>query len=786
MNKIVKISLITISTIIALIIASLIALMQLINPNDYKEHIQKLAFDKANINLNINGDINWSFYPYLGFNINDTDLTDATTSYKDKPLAKFNNIGIALELLPLFKKQLNISNVYIDGLNVNIIFDKQGKSNFDGILQVTNNKNNDQNNNKDNISANINNNNEITNNDNKQDNKNDINFLVKVIKITNTNLNYINEQNKQTIKVNDFNLITDAITFDKPVKLKLDGKLKFNNELNALFESNLNITFNNEFNKIVLDVNNLIANVTSNLINNKTAKISLQTKVNFNQENNNINLKVSNFKFKLNDLITNINVDIKNATDVIPIINGSLNIEQFNAKKLLLSLGQELPLMANSDSLNKVIFSLKFGNLLDKNSKLTNDLEFSNIKLILDQTDITGNINLEAFNVKNPGLKNINLNIDQINLDNYLPPPNKQTDNNAANTNNNNQPFKWSDELLFDANLLFGNEILFSNKHGLNNQIKIGKLTINKVPINNILVDLKLNKNALNINKIYGDIYNGNFNINVNLANKTKKNNYQLTSNLNIKNLPIANFVETFIEKVDKSPITGNLNLTAKLTTQGLSEQQIINNLNGTANLTINDATINKVNLDLYACEAISLVNRKQLDKSELKQNSHTVFKQLGGNFIIKNGVVNNSNLTSNIAGFNLNGRGLINLNNLTLDYVAGLIIEGKDDVAGGACEISKRYVGIEWPVKCSGELMDIGSACKIDVHALGKVIEKLAKDELNKKLKDKLGDKNLKEAVKDKLEEKLEEKLHDKIDVDEVKDKAKDKLKGKLKKLVK
>jgi len=779
MNKIIKISVIIISTIIALIVASLIALIQLINPNDYKEHIQKLANDKANINLNINGDINWSFYPYLGFNINDTDITDATTNYQDKPLAKFNKIGINLELLPLFSKQLNISNIYIDSLNVNIIFDNNGKSNFAGILQKVNNKNNQ--------TEDISDNKEIVDNSNNID-KSNINFLVNIIKITDTNLNYINEQNNQKITLTNFNLITDQITFDKPIKLNVDGKLKFNQELDSLFEGNLNITFNNDFDEIKLDINQLIANITSNLINNKTAKISLQTNINYSNKDSNANIKVNNFKFKFNDLMLNADLDIKNLNDIIPIITGNLNIDKFNANKLLVNLGLELPKMADSNSLNTLSFSTKFGNLLDKNNNVTNDILFSNIKLVLDNTNITGYINFETFNIKNPGLKVINLNIDQINLDDYLPPETKQTTNNSKqNPENNNQEFKWSNELLFDPNLLFNNEILFSNNHGLTTDIKIGKLIIKKVPINNLLVNLKLNNKQLSVNKLTGNIYSGNFNINTYLDNKKNKTNYKIISNLNINNIPIANFVENFVEKVDKSPITGNLNLIAKLNTQGLSEKQIINNLNGDAHLTINDAIINKVNLDLYTCEAISLINRKQLDKSELKQQKQTIFKQLGGNFNIKNGVVNNSNLTSKVAGFNLNGRGVINLNNLNLDYIVGLIIEGNSDLENSACEINKRYVGIEFPIKCKGSLLEIDSACKFDTSALGKIIEKLAKDEINKKLKEKLGDKDLKEAVK----ENLEEKLHDKIDldknkIDEAKDKAKNKLKGKLKGLIK
>ena len=39
------------------------ALTHLFDPNDYKDEIQQLARDKANLELQLKGDIGWSLFP---------------------------------------------------------------------------------------------------------------------------------------------------------------------------------------------------------------------------------------------------------------------------------------------------------------------------------------------------------------------------------------------------------------------------------------------------------------------------------------------------------------------------------------------------------------------------------------------------------------------------------------------------------------------------------------------------------------------------------------------------
>ena len=80
---------------ILLILAALgFALTHLFDPNDYKDEIQQLARDKANLELSIRGDIGWSLFPWLGL-----ELTDATLASADTPDKRFKELAKAEQIL---------------------------------------------------------------------------------------------------------------------------------------------------------------------------------------------------------------------------------------------------------------------------------------------------------------------------------------------------------------------------------------------------------------------------------------------------------------------------------------------------------------------------------------------------------------------------------------------------------------------------------------------------------------------------------------------------------------
>ncbi|RTZ59230.1 MAG: hypothetical protein DSZ33_04770, partial [Gammaproteobacteria bacterium] len=132
MNKLLK-TLVTLVIVIGLLfVAAVIILPKVIDPNNYKGKITALVQEKTGMELVIDGDIDLSFYPWLGLKTGQLILSDP--GHPDSPaLMQVDKAVVRIKLLPLLKKQVEADTVVLDGLKVNLITFKDGKTNWDKL-----------------------------------------------------------------------------------------------------------------------------------------------------------------------------------------------------------------------------------------------------------------------------------------------------------------------------------------------------------------------------------------------------------------------------------------------------------------------------------------------------------------------------------------------------------------------------------------------------------------------------------------------------------------------------
>src|SRR5690606_1172068 len=107
------------------------ALTHFFDPNDYKDQIRALAREKANLELNLKGDIGWSLFPWLGLELHDTTIASGDTP--DQPIADLQMIGLSVRVLPLLRREVQMSDIRVEGLSLHLIRDKQGRGNWEGL-----------------------------------------------------------------------------------------------------------------------------------------------------------------------------------------------------------------------------------------------------------------------------------------------------------------------------------------------------------------------------------------------------------------------------------------------------------------------------------------------------------------------------------------------------------------------------------------------------------------------------------------------------------------------------
>ena len=131
MNRYLRYALIVFAVVVTLLAGLVIYIAAIFDPNAYKPQIIQLVKEKKQRALKLDGDIKLTFFPSIGATVGNVTLSEYNS---DKEFAAVENIFVSLALMPLLKKQLAINEVAISGLKANLIRFKDGRTNIDDLI----------------------------------------------------------------------------------------------------------------------------------------------------------------------------------------------------------------------------------------------------------------------------------------------------------------------------------------------------------------------------------------------------------------------------------------------------------------------------------------------------------------------------------------------------------------------------------------------------------------------------------------------------------------------------
>ncbi|MBC3347600.1 AsmA family protein [Pseudomonas sp. SWRI196] len=726
--------------LLLVIVALGFALTHLFDPNDYKEEIRQIARDKAHIELTLNGDIGWSLFPWLGLELHEASV--ATLANPTQPFADLQMLGLSVRVIPLLRREVQMSDVRVEGLNLRLNRDKNGHGNWEDIGKAPASKTTanapapaEQPAPGDSTPA----------QKPAQPTRLDIDSLT----VNNARVEYTDEQAGRQFTAESIQLSTGPIHDSTNIPVTLTAFLASNQPaVRVRTEVTGELRFERALQRYKFEDLKLSGEATGDPLQGKTVTFAAHGQLLLDKAANvaewtGIKLSINQLRalgeLKVNDL------------DKTPQLSGGMSIAQFDLAKFVDGVGQQLPAMAEG-SLSKV-------ELVTRIAATPTSAEFNSINLKIDDSTFSGRIAVEDFAKQSLRAQ---LKADTFNVDRYLPPKSAEADSSKAareaevsNTEANamagagstplpSAPTQgaWSNDRLFPVERL--------GKLDLDADLTFGQLTLDKLPIQNAALKATGQGGLLTLENLRGDLYNGNFEVKGTLD--VRQPMPQLNLQTRINRVP----AEKIIESQGKNPpVKGLVTLNSAVTASGNSQKALIDSLNGTAGFVINDGVLLNANLEQQLCRGIATLNRKTL--SGEPRGKDTPFEQLNGNLTFRSGVASNPDLKVRIPGMTVNGNGDIDLRVLGMDYRVGIIIEGdKSDMPDPACQVNERYVDVEWPLRCRGPLELGAKACRLDNEGLGKVAAKLAGDrlgdKLNEKIDEKLGDKvspELKDALK-------------------------------------
>ena len=131
--KIIKTLLLVAGAIVALIVLVIAIVAASFDPNKHKPEIAAAVKDKTGRTLAIEGNLGLTFFPSIGVAVGKTSLSEPDGR---GIFARFDDARVSLAILPLFSRQVVINRVTLSGLAADLVKRKDGKTNFDDLLNT--------------------------------------------------------------------------------------------------------------------------------------------------------------------------------------------------------------------------------------------------------------------------------------------------------------------------------------------------------------------------------------------------------------------------------------------------------------------------------------------------------------------------------------------------------------------------------------------------------------------------------------------------------------------------
>ncbi len=763
--KLLKWLLISLVTLVLVIGIGVVALVYLVDWNDFKETIQNQTKKHTGRDLTITGDLSPSVFPWAGISIGEISLANAE-GFGDLPFAQVGSADVKVELLPLLRKEVNIRTVELKGLNVDLQRAADGSTNWDDLVQS----------------------NTATTTTTTEDSTTEVEveggsaaiaaLAVGGIEISDANVSWLDAQAGLDAKLSTFNLNTGAIELGKPFSLNTDFKVASNS-----MDLAADIAGTGE---VAIDLENQVYTVKGFTLDTDAtgasfpggalvAKLAADIVANMQEQK----VDVSGLSLGALGLQLNGSVNVTEL-DQEPKISAALKSDSFDPKELMTKLGIEAPQTADPAVLSAASLSMSLA--ASPSSAALNDLTIT-----LDDTTFNGQASVPSLAGAIPPLR-FDFTVDAIDLDRYLPPASDAPEGEASNDTATASTSTGDEPLGIPSDLI--------RQLDVDGVFKVNKVKVSNLTTESIVVPVKANGGVVSLSGLQAALYQGKIDSTVSLDASQATPSFAV--DMSLDGIEADPLLADLLQK--NSPLSGKGGFAANITTSGDSVNAIKAALNGQFNTAFTDGSVNGINLGYQIRRAQAAITGKQLTEDEKEVKTDFSALTVSGQFV--NGVMQSDDLDMRSPLLRVGGAGLVDLPQENIDYTLTTLITGSAQGQGGKDLEALKGVKLSVPI--------VATFAALAADPAG-VILKGMRDNLSNNLKDQAAARAKAEADKLKAEAKkkldaekakaqaaldakkaeaearlAEEKAAAEAKAAEAVDEAKDKLKGKLKGLLK
>jgi AsmA protein len=680
--------------LILLVVAAVIVLPMVVDPNDYKPQIIETAEQRLGRDLAIEQDLSLSVFPWLGIETGGVRVGNAA-GFADQPFAEIDRLAVRVKLMPLLSRQVEVDTLELKGLRLNLEKNAQGETNWDDLVarQPADEAPAEQ-------------------PAPSAEPATPVSLSVQGIQIEDARITWDDRQAGQKYALDGVRVVTGTVSPGATVPVEAGVTFTSNRPAMTL-EADLDASVSSDADLTVFRVADLVLKLDAQGegLPQGGAKLTLNTDLTVDTKTDTLTLEQLEVSGPAMAASGGVKVS---GLQTDPSAQGSLSIAETNPKTLASMFAVPIE-TTDPAALTRASGEVSF-------SYAEGALKLDPLQFRLDDSKLSG-----YLHVVNPALPAVRtkLALDQIDLDRYMPPaaegegaPAQAQETGAAS----DDPFAALRTLDFVG------------------EFTIGQLKVANARMSNVNAKVVSQKGVLKVDPMAASLYQGKFNGSVvlNASAKTPK----IAAKQSLTGIQIGPLLK---DLAGEDRLIGSGEFKADLTVVGLSEQEIRRSLTGTSSFAFRDGAFKGVNIAQIIREASSRLGLGG-DRLDTGTPGQTDFTELSASLTMTDGVVKNQDLHAKSPLLRVEGRGEVDLPANTVDYL--VVTELVGSLAGQGGKGRDELAGVPIPVRIRGPLSspsyqpDLEAALSAKAKAQLEEKKEEVQEKVEKKIQDEIGDK--------------------------------------------
>jgi AsmA protein len=642
--------------ILVLVVLGLAALVVFVDPNEYRPLIARKVQEATGRTMEIPGELSWSFYPRIGVQTGKLVLGNAP-GFEDKPFAVMEKAKVYVALLPLFKGRIQVATVVLQGLELNLARNAQGRTNWDDLAAGGSRE-------------------QSARKQGKSSESGEAKALpalaVEGVKIEDADITWQDMAADQKIQLTGLGLDVSSFSLGEPFTVLMSGRIATDRPQTATdFKLSAQPTVFVDQQSVTIRNFILSTDSQGDVFPGKKAAVECRMDMDLNPDE----AEISGFELSAYGIRVLAEVVARmggNQPDVV----ARIQMPEYSPKALLTSLGMAPPQTADPDALTmaaaNATVTMKQGVL---SLEQTQRLDRTTMKVQARVLDFNGPV--VRFDVA----------VNEMDVDRYLPP--KKAGETASA--DEKKPVSESEEESQAVGVPLPVDRL--RTMDVQGHVLLERLKVKNVRVQDIDATLKAENGVLSLDPLTATAYQGRVEARTVLDVRSDTPAYTVFKK--VTGFQVGPYLKDF---VGKDHVTGTASAVVDMQGQGLSESEILKNLVGNLALRFEDGAINGINVPKMLRDAVLALKGQKPSPDDVQK---TDFALLSASVQVADGVAVNRDLKMEAPLLRVDGSGKVHLVSKEVDYKTQVGIVAS--LKGQKGEPLSELAGLTVPLRITG-----------------------------------------------------------------------------------